>query len=36
MINVDKNPSYPKAVGKLKEKGTLPEECELRPVKYLQ
>ena len=35
MINVDKNPAYPKAVGKLKKKGTLPPECELRPVKYL-
>jgi transposase-like protein len=35
VINVDKNPSYPKAVGKLKTKGTLPLGCELRPVKYL-
>lgn len=35
VINVDKNPSYPKAVGKLKKKGTLPEGCELRPIKYL-
>ena len=35
VINVDKNPSYPKAVGKLKRKGTLPPGCELRPVKYL-
>lgn len=33
VINVDKNPSYPKAVGKLK--GTLPRGCKLRPVKYL-
>jgi len=35
VINVDKNPSYPKAVGKLKKKGTLPQRCKLRPVKYL-
>lgn len=35
VINVDKNPSYPKAAGKLKKKGTLPPECELRPIKYL-
>lgn len=35
VINVDKNPSYPKAIGKLKNKGTLPTGCELRPVKYL-
>ena len=35
VINVDKNPAYPKAVGKLKRKGTLPPECKLRPVKYL-
>jgi len=32
VINVDKNPSYPKAVGKLKRRGTLPEGCELRPI----
>ena len=30
-----KNPAYPKAVGKLKRKGTLPRDCKLRPVKYL-
>ncbi|MFL5733806.1 MAG: IS6 family transposase [Chloroflexia bacterium] len=35
VINVDKNPSYPKAVGKLKKKGTLNHDCELRPRKYL-
>jgi len=35
VINVDRNPSYPKAVGKLKKKGTLPPNSELRPVKYL-
>src|SRR4051812_14165534 len=35
VINVDKNPAYPKAIGKLIRKGTLPPTCELRPVKYL-
>jgi transposase, IS6 family len=35
VINADKNPAYPKAIGKLKKKGTLPQGCELRPVKYL-
>jgi transposase, IS6 family len=35
VINIDKNPSYPKAIGKLKNKGILPAWCELRPVKYL-
>ena len=35
VINVDRNPAYPKAVGKLKKKGTLPRSCKLRPVKYL-
>jgi transposase, IS6 family len=35
VINVDRNPSYPKAVSKLKKKGTLPLGCELRPIKYL-
>jgi len=35
VINVDRNPAYPKAVGKLKRKGTLPPGCELRPIKYL-
>jgi IS6 family transposase len=34
VIKVDKNPAYPKAVNKLK-KSTLPQECELRPIKYL-
>lgn len=34
-INVDRNPCYPKAFKKLKNKGTLPTNCELRPVKYL-
>lgn len=35
VINVDRNPAYPGAVSKLKNKGTLPPECELRPIKYL-
>ena len=35
VINVDRNPSYPKAVSKLRKKGTLPPDCDLRPVKYL-
>jgi IS6 family transposase len=35
VINVDKNPAYPKAVGNLRKRGTLPKECKLRPVKYL-
>jgi transposase-like protein len=35
VINVDKNPAYPKAVSQLKRKGTLDHSCELRPVKYL-
>ncbi len=35
VINVDKNPSYPKAVKKLKKKGTLAPSCELRPIQYL-
>jgi transposase-like protein len=35
VINVDRNPAYPKAVAKLKRTGTLPPSCELRPSKYL-
>ncbi len=35
VINIDKNQAYPSAIGKLKKKGTLPPECELRPIKYL-
>ena len=35
VINVDKHPAYPKAIGKLKKKGTLPQWCKLRPDKYL-
>ena len=32
---MDRNPSYPKAVGKLKRKGVLPPRCKLRLIKYL-
>jgi len=35
VINVDKNPSYLPAIEQLKESGTLPEDTELRQVKYL-
>jgi IS6 family transposase len=35
VINVDKNPAYPKAVSKLKKKGILPPDCKPWPVKYL-
>lgn len=35
VINVDRNPSYPKAVDKLKRKGIINPGCELRPIKYL-
>jgi transposase, IS6 family len=35
VINVDKNPAYPPAVGLLKEEGTLPNRTQLRQCKYL-
>ena len=35
MINVDKNAAYPKAMAELKAAGILPEQVELRQVKYL-
>src|ERR671929_332187 len=35
VINVDKNAAYPKAIAELKAAGTLPEQVELRQVKYL-
>ena len=35
VINVDRNPAYPKAVEELKAAGKLPQGCQLRPVKYL-
>jgi len=35
VVNVDGNLACPRAVGKLKKKGTLPSDCKLRPIKYL-
>ncbi len=35
VINVDKNAAYPKAIAELKAAGLLPEQVELRQVKYL-
>ena len=35
VINVDKNPSYPPAIEQLKKYSILPEDTELRQVKYL-
>lgn len=35
VITVDKNAAYPKALGEFKAEGSVPEECELRQVKYL-
>ena len=35
MITVDKQAAYPAAVNELKGEATLPEDTELRPVKYL-
>ena len=35
VINVDKNPSYPPAIEQLKKSSILPENTELRRVKYL-
>jgi transposase, IS6 family len=35
VINVDKNAAYPKAIAELKSAGVLPEQVELRQVKYL-
>ncbi len=35
VINVDKNAAYPKAFAELKVAGQIPENCELRQVKYL-
>ena len=35
VINVDKNPSYPPAIGQLKKSNILPEDTKLRQVKYL-
>ena len=35
MINVDQNAAYPKAVEALKDADLLPDDTELRPIKYL-
>jgi len=35
VINVDKNAAYPKAIADLKASGALPDQVELRQVKYL-
>jgi transposase, IS6 family len=35
VITVDKNAAYPKALSELRAAGTVPQECELRQVKYL-
>ncbi|MEO0869164.1 MAG: IS6 family transposase [Cyanobacteria bacterium J06642_11] len=35
VINTDKHPAYPKAIRELKASGELSDECEHRPVKYL-
>jgi len=35
VINVEKNAAYPRAMADLKAAGTLPEQVELRQVKYL-
>ena len=35
VINVDKNAAYPKAFRELKAAGLMPENCELRQVKFL-
>ena len=35
VVNVDRNPAYPKAFSDLQAEGVLPQGCQLRPVKYL-
>jgi IS6 family transposase len=35
VINVDRNPSYPKAIGQLKRTRELGRRCRCRPVRYL-
>src|SRR5688572_18397777 len=35
VINVDRNPSYPKAISDLKRTGQLGRRCRWRPVRYL-
>jgi transposase-like protein len=35
VINVDRNPSYPKAISELRRTGDLGRRCRCRPVRYL-
>ena len=35
VVNVDRNPSYPKAIAELKKAGDLSRRCRCRPVQYL-
>ena len=35
VINVDGNPSYPKVIAELKDKGEVGRRCRCRPVRYL-
>jgi len=35
VINVDGNPSYPKVIAELKDKGEVGRRCQCRPVRYL-
>jgi transposase-like protein len=35
VINVDGNPSYPKVIAELKDKGEIGRRCRCRPVRYL-
>jgi IS6 family transposase len=35
VINVDRNPSYPKAISELRQTGHLGRRCRCRPVRYL-
>ena len=35
LINVDRNPSYPKSIAELKQTGDLGRRCRCRPVRYL-
>jgi IS6 family transposase len=35
VINVDRNPSYPKAVTELRRSGELGRRCRCRPLRYL-
>jgi IS6 family transposase len=36
VINVDKNPAYPRAVAELQADGTISRRCRLRQRKYLK